>query len=803
LLQEGVYILMNNQENIDFNAACLLHMESNSLPYEGRIIPDGKYHRYSADANQHKQDEWYIAHEDILPMTGDRYFVCTYGSWSTGEKFTYYAYNGKRTPSEKREFARIFELQRTKIEATLDAMQAQLKKEGAERARTYYDQCLLKPYSEDHTRYLKVKGIKPFGCSEYALRYTSYHGTDVLVIPVLGLTEKLELYSLQFIYYQENEFHKRFMAGCSKRGNFYPLGSLKACKILYIVEGYATGASIYEALKDESMTVIVAFDAGNMFSVVESLRTRMPETPIVIAADNDKQGLGSARKVAEAWNCMVAIPVSNIREYKDFNDLHQAEGLIPIRTILLGSIKTHKDTRAVSPTKSNDTFMRAMAWNLDEPCADFKFDYFPDELRAYSEHLCGATCAHPIIVTVSLLATLSGFMANRFYHNFGSNIKLYSNFWSVCIAPSGTLKSTGMNLGSRLAQRHQKRAFDKLKYYKQSFDKQEITDQQYHEACITTLQNTIMLPESGSIAGLLDHLSGGAYGVIYCDEFSSFIKNLRKKFNFDGAELLTQLYGVPETYSLRTKTQGSLQLERPFISICGVTTSDWLEDQVCARDIAGGFWPRFLFFTPPTRYEIPPAFPPSYSIDENLEGRIYAAAATALHNDIRVYSRTQEAEHLQEQIHAEIYNHIKKFNDVPLLREFSARWSTTVIKLALIMEYFIDIRSTTLSRRALEASFSIVKPAIDSTIKLLSTTLIRTEPQRKLEQLFQYIVRKYNENDYQAISRKKVFTSRILNTGKDYEEYLDTLEGAGRIKCELKHPKMNSLYWPLCNEDAA
>lgn len=793
---------MNNQDIIDFNAACLLHMESNGLSCAQPIVPDGKYHRYSSDANQRKLDEWYIAHEDMMPMTGDRYFICTYGSWSTGEKFTYHACNGKRTASEKREFSRVLELQRAKMEATLQETQAQLKKDGAARAQSYYDQCSISPYSEMHTRYLKLKGVKPFSCPDYPLRYTTYQGTDVLVIPVLGLVDKLELYSLQFIYYQENECHKRFMAGCSKRGNFYPLGSLSEAKILYVAEGYATAASIYEALHDEPMAVIVAFDAGNMFSVVESLRAKMPHIPIIIAADHDERGMGSARKVAEAWNCVIAVPVSNIREYNDFNDLNTAEGPAAIRTILLEAFKAHAPSKEVA-TKQSDSYMKAMAWNLDVPCADFKFDYFPEELREYSEHLCEKTCAHPIIVTTSLLATLSGFIANRFYHDFGSDIKLYANFWAVCIAPSGTLKSTGMNLGSRLAQRQQKKAFDKLKYYKQAFDKQEITEQHYQEACTSTLQSTIMLPESGSIAGLLDHLSGGAHGVIFCDEFGSFIKNLSKKFNFDGAELLTQLYGVPETYALKTKTQGSLQLERPFISICGITTSDWLEDQVRTRDIAGGFWPRFLFFTPPTIYEVPPAFPPECCIDKQLEDRIYAAASSALHNDIRIYGRSRAAEQLQEEIHAAIYNHIKKFNDVPLLREFSARWSTMVLKIALIMEYFIDIRSMTLSREAVEAAFSIVKPAIDSTIKLLGTTLMCTEPQRKQEQLFRYIVRKYKENDNQAISRKKIFTSRILDTGKDYEEHLDTLEGAGRIKCEIKHPKMDSLYWPLQNEDCA
>jgi hypothetical protein len=796
-------MVMNSRDDIDFYAACLLHMESNSLPYKEKIISDGRYHRYSSDDSKRKQDKWYIAHEDVLPMTGNRYFICTYGSWSTGEKFTYYAYNGKRTQSEEREFARVLELRRAEIEKTLDVVQIKLKKDGAERARAYYDQCSLIPCSEDHTRYFKVNGIKSFCHPEYPLRYTSYHGVDVLVIPVLGFAEKLELYSLLFIYYQENEFYKRFMAGCSKRGNFYPLGSFddKAVKIIYVVEDYATGASIYEARKDEPMAVFVVFDTDNIFAVVESLRARISNIPIVIAPDYNERSIGSARSVADAFSCIIAVPASGIREYKNFNEMHQVEGLATIRTILLEAFNAYKNTKKVPISKNTDTFMRSMAWNLEEPCSDFKLDYFPGELREYCEHLCEGTCSHPIIVTISLLATLSGFMANRFYHDFGSNIKLYSNFWAVCISPSGTLKSTGMNLGSRLAQRNQKRAFDKLKYYKQLFNKQEITDQQYSDSCITTLQNSIMLPESGSIAGLLDHLSGGAYGVIYCDEFSSFIKNLRKKFNFDGAELLTQLYGVPETYSLKTKTQGSLQLERPFISICGVTTSDWLEDQVRARDIAGGFWPRFLFFTPPTMYEVPPAFPPACCIDEQLESRIYAAASSALRNEIRAYGRTQEAEHLQEQIHKAIYSHIKKFNDVPLLREFSARWSTAVIKLALIMEYFIDMRSTVLSRSAIEASFSIVKPAIDSTIKLLSTTLMRTAPQRKLEQLFQYIVRKYSENDNQAISRKKVFTSRILDTGRDYEEYLDTLEGAGRIKCEIKHPKMDSLYWPLCNED--
>lgn len=55
---------------------------------------------------------------------------------------------------------------------------------------------------------------------------------------------------------------------------------------MIIVEGYATGASIYEAT---GLPVVVAFNAGNLDAVARAHRTAFPEARLIIAGDNDHQ----------------------------------------------------------------------------------------------------------------------------------------------------------------------------------------------------------------------------------------------------------------------------------------------------------------------------------------------------------------------------------------------------------------------------------------------------------------------------------------------------------------------------------
>jgi phage/plasmid primase-like uncharacterized protein len=168
-----------------------------------------------------------------------------------------------------------------------------------------------------HT-YLTKKGIKPHGAR--------VDGQNL----VLSLTDiKGEIHSFQTI---DPDGDKRFLSGGRKQGCFYAIGNSANVTTAFVTEGFATGASVYEAT---GIPVFVAFDCGNLRPVAEALRKRWPRAEIVICADDDAQtagnpGVSHASAAAVAARGLVAIP--KFGQYRtdaqtDFNDVHKHLGM--------------------------------------------------------------------------------------------------------------------------------------------------------------------------------------------------------------------------------------------------------------------------------------------------------------------------------------------------------------------------------------------------------------------------------------------------------------------------------------------
>ena len=153
------------------------------------------------------------------------------------------------------------------------------------------------PAPQDHP-YLVNKGIGPHG-----LRID---GDGNLLVP---LSIGGHLKSLQFI---SPAGIKRFLAGGRKSGCHFWLGQATNNSTVCICEGYATGASIYEATR---LPVAVALDAGNLESVALAVREEHTGAGIVVCADNDAHdngtpntGLIAAKAAGTSVDGLVAVP---------------------------------------------------------------------------------------------------------------------------------------------------------------------------------------------------------------------------------------------------------------------------------------------------------------------------------------------------------------------------------------------------------------------------------------------------------------------------------------------------------------
>jgi putative DNA primase/helicase len=218
--------------------------------------------------------------------------------WRTGEKHYWFANKDGLSPAEyakrKQESERLKQAHDTK---------QRISYTNASRwAIELFSKALNASESEP---YLVKKGVKPYGIKAQ---------DGCLLIPVYSVLGDFQ--SIQFI---DADGNKKFLKGGQMHGGCHFIGEIAPCKPVYICEGYATAASVYE---DTQCLTIVAFNAGNLINVATDLRTHLPDVEIVIAGDCDPVGRKYAEMASIAVNGATVFPdfVDSSKGYTDFND---------------------------------------------------------------------------------------------------------------------------------------------------------------------------------------------------------------------------------------------------------------------------------------------------------------------------------------------------------------------------------------------------------------------------------------------------------------------------------------------------
>lgn len=278
------------------------------FPTIDKIACDGKIHRFDRDG---KQNAWFVGFQNHTTK-GNPYFVAVVGDWKTKEEVTYKP-NLKMTAHDKKAMDKTIADASKKIEDDRNKLQAQSAIEAVE----FLSTCQDNPSSD----YLKNKQLSQlYG----AKTYLSGSGRT-LVVPMRDTGGKI--WGYQEIY---PDGTKRFGFGQKKSGNFHAIGSFDS-EIFYICEGFATGASIFQAM---GHCVIVAFDSGNLINVAKSLAEAYPDKKYIVCGDEDifnERNIGRecAESAAKVVMGKVVFPVFRANETKmtDFNDLAMTEGL--------------------------------------------------------------------------------------------------------------------------------------------------------------------------------------------------------------------------------------------------------------------------------------------------------------------------------------------------------------------------------------------------------------------------------------------------------------------------------------------
>ena len=283
---------------------------------ENAVIADGQKHRISVDGDKGKeQSGFYVLHADGV---ANGYFFNN----RTGEEIKWNSkensYNSM-TPEEKAEMKALYQARKAERE-----QEDKILTEKAEKA--LYAKFMNREAINEHS-YLTNKMVEA--------TQNIYAGNDsTITVPLYNVDGRLK--SAQYI---DADGNKRFAKNTNKVGAFHIVdgnaADLKSATSIIIAEGYATAASINEAVKEPGLKVIAAMSANNLEHTVKAITEKYPAINIVIAADNDIEnkvgniGLNAAKNVSEKYkNVTVAIPKINGKEVAgDFNDIVSKKGL--------------------------------------------------------------------------------------------------------------------------------------------------------------------------------------------------------------------------------------------------------------------------------------------------------------------------------------------------------------------------------------------------------------------------------------------------------------------------------------------
>lgn len=209
---------------------------------------------------------------------------------------------------------------------------------------------------------------------------------------------------------------------------------------------------------------------------------------------------------------------------------------------------------------------------------------FVERYTAWADSFTDAPVQFHRFVGYWALSTLLG---RKVYMHLGDEW-LFPNIWLVVLAPSSFFrKSTALGIGARLVE---------------------------------SINPAIRLPSEWSQECFIATMSKEPHGFMTCYEFKSLLAQLQKDYNFGAQSLLTELYDCPREYTRKKGTTEikEFRIEKPYLTILGASTIDWLISSVQGGDIAGGFLARFLFVSADKKDKIMAIQPKASEFERDL-----------------------------------------------------------------------------------------------------------------------------------------------------------------------------------------
>lgn len=180
--------------------------------------------------------------------------------------------------------------------------------------------------ADPHHPYLVRKGVEP--------HHARQHGDGRLMLPILDATGDIQ--SVQFI---ADDGDKKFLPGAPTGGGRAYIGINMGRTI--ICEGFATGASIYDAIPDQ---VCVAYSLNNMERIAREMHAE--GRSIVLASDAGNAAI-KMRQLADELDVPLIVPRHDIQG-SDFNDEASEHGAESVAASFRSSLKQYAEDKALA-----------------------------------------------------------------------------------------------------------------------------------------------------------------------------------------------------------------------------------------------------------------------------------------------------------------------------------------------------------------------------------------------------------------------------------------------------------------------
>jgi len=410
------------------------------------------------------------------------------------------------------------------------------------------------------------------------------------------------------------------------------------------------------------------------------------------------------------------------------------------------------------------------------------------------------TEAHPIMLTASVLSMVSAFIGRRVYADIYT--RLYANLWFICIAGSGRFKTTALSLGTRIASKKDTAVINRLAQLNSELKFESLKDAKVAIQKEMDELRSVQLawnPEGGSLRAFLGRIALGGTHVLCLSEFGSFLRSMSKEYNSGFKQALTNLYDVPESGSYETQVSGNLYYERPYFSLCGMSTPEWMQQEAALEDATGGFYARFLMYKPQIPFKQNSIIPEKRSaIDHEVQLQADTVFESHLKRSLeslgerRVYTFSDAAAQTVEEYGNQMRVCLGDLYDQEPYCSFVGRWGPYLIKLSMIMQFLTD-SSPEISPSAVDSAWNVLLPSIKSTMSLFTKELMSGKNEQLASKVLNYIARKTAQQGYAA--RQQLFSSKCIDAKqREYDEILALLIERGEVVEETAEKKMNYRY---------